>query len=239
MTQPSTAGAKSPMRSPTQQTTPHQSRGSATYPDATKRVMTARKSAIGPRNSDSERHEPRGTSKQRRNDSSALPTRPVTARNWNHDKSKPGGPECTRRSATRRKHPANSQSSATQPEATKRKPTTGTTHSPMERCNASGAEPDQNNASNTAPRPRYQQATLPKPRSTPPASGCHEARPARMPKRIDEAALPNQDAGFRASPAGRPPLRTGHGTTSSGCRHQKHQIPKRPNHAIWKEYGTA
>ncbi len=53
-------------------------------------------------------------------------------------KSKPGGPEHTRRSATIRKDPANSQSSATHPDAMKREPTVSNDVSMMERCNASG-----------------------------------------------------------------------------------------------------
>ena len=43
--------------------------------------------------------------------------------------SKPGGPECTRRSTTRRNGPEALRSSATQPDAMKREPTAGTTHS--------------------------------------------------------------------------------------------------------------
>ncbi len=105
-----------------------------------------------------------------------------------------------RRSTSRRKDPANSQSSATQQDTTKRDATAGTTYQPW----SAAARPD-----GTRPESRI------KHRMTPYASEshgnfrlaqrllsrCHEARPARTPKRIDEAALPTKTPVFdRHSP---------------------------------------
>ena len=137
MTWPSAAGAKSSMRSRTRKTTPHQSRGSATYPNATKLVMTAQKSAMVSqqrfRSRRSETHQQAITHWPR-----SAADAPSHSPESEQRQSKPGEPECTRRSATRRKDPANSQSSATPTRCHEARANSRNDVLTMERCNASG-----------------------------------------------------------------------------------------------------
>ena len=127
-------------------------------------------------------------------------------------KSKPGGPECTRRSATVRNDPSNHQ--AAPPIKMPR-----SNSQQLERRIGNGAlrhrrlEPDRNNASCTARRTTCRHATPQKPRAAP-GIMLPAAKPHQLPKRFDEAALPNQPPVFdRHSPL-RLPLRTARGTTS-------------------------
>ena len=193
------SGAITSKRSPHQHTMSQQVRGSATHPDATKRVMTARTS---PADSQQRSGKPRSeTQRQATTPSNLARCQPIPmVRGDGPRKSKPGGPECACRSATIRKDPANSQSSATHPDAMKREPTVSNNVSMMERCNASRW-----NQTRTTNQTRRSALCLGKPcpdsHTQRPLSGCHEARPIQLPKHIDEPALPTKTPVFeRHSP---------------------------------------
>jgi hypothetical protein len=113
------AAARTSTQRACQLATTQQARGSATHRDATKLVITARKSSA---DSQQRSTKPRSETYQR-----ATTCRPIarchgirTVRGDGQRQSKPGGPECTRRSVTVWKDPSNLQSSATQQVATKR-----------------------------------------------------------------------------------------------------------------------
>ena len=84
------SGGKDINRKSASETKTQQLRGSATHPDATKQVVTARKSAMDSRQRSrkprSESHQPATTHPPR-----ALPTHPDTAWNLNHAKASPEG----------------------------------------------------------------------------------------------------------------------------------------------------
>ncbi len=116
--------------------------------------------------------------------------------------SKPGGPGCTRRSATTRKDPANSQSSATH-----KMPRSGRQQQER-RIEPWGAatlpvEPDQNNESDTALRPTPQNTMPRQPRAAPvvrmPRSETHPVAKTHW-----RTGAAHQDAGFRSSLTVRP-----------------------------------
>ena len=192
------SGAITSNRSPHQHTMSQQVRGSATHPDATKRVMTARTS---PADSQQRSGKPRSETQRQAttHQSRALPTHPDGAWRWTTQKqARRARAHAPERNDTER--PANSQSSATHPDAMKREPTVSNDVSMMERCNASRW-----NQTRTTNQTRRSALCLGKPcpdsHTQRPLSGCHEARPIQLPKHIDEPALPTKTPVFeRHSP---------------------------------------
>jgi hypothetical protein len=139
--------------------------------------------------------------------------------------SKPGGPECTRRTTTRRNGPQALRSSATQPDATKREPSAGTTHSRWSAATRRvGTRSESGIRHGMAPYVSLGHAlkvSRSAPHRMPRSETCPDA------KTHWRSVAAQSDAGFRASPAVRPPLRTGHGTTRqvAGIRNTKSRKP--------------
>ena len=113
--------------------------------------------------------------------------------------SKPGGPECARRSVSEHDDLAGSQGGAHASGGHEARANNWNDASAIERCNACGW-----NQTSVTHQIRHHAPRVSKPR--PPsseqrrASRCHEARLVRMPKRIGEAAPPNQTPVFERHP---------------------------------------
>jgi hypothetical protein len=145
-----------------------------------------------------ESHEASANSKQQRISHGALPRHPDGARRWTTPKqarrARVHAPERndTERPTkfTKQRHPPRCL------EAGADSRNDGLT---MERCNASGR-----NQTRVMHQIRHHDPCVSKPHPQSseqrPASRCHEARPARMPKRMGEAALPNQTPVFERHP---------------------------------------
>ena len=233
MTRLSAAGAKTSMRSPHQQATPHQIRGSATHPDATKLVMTARKSI-----SDSQPQftKPRSESQQQTttHKSRALPRHPDGAWRWTTPKqarrARVHAPE-----RSRKQRPSKFTKQRHLPRCHEARAISGNDALTMERCNASGW-----NQTRTTHQARHLAPHLSKPCHQSPAQrsarGCHEARLARMPKRMAERRCPTRRR-FSSVTRRKAPAANRPGTTCqvAGIKNTK---SRKPTPSI-KKYGAA
>ena len=210
------SGAITSKRSPHQHTMSQQVRGSATPPDATKLVITARTSlADSQQRSGKPRSEtqPQATTHQSR----ALPTHPDGAWRWTTQKqarrARVHAPERndTERPSkfTKQRHPPRRHEARANSEQRRADP------GALQRVRM---EPDHNGASNSAGHSTFQQATICKLRAAP-GPGCHEARPSQLPKRIGAERCPasrqqSSSVTHRKAPAANQPR-----NNVAGCRH--------------------